>query len=57
MRKNFTQILLGMALLVGFVTMGNAQCEIDPPPGAIYNFQFDGAPDPKIGFSNNRPLE
>lgn len=42
MRKNFTQLFLGLALIVGFSTMGNAQCEIDPPPGAYYNYQFDG---------------
>ncbi len=45
MRKNFTQLFLGLALIVGFVTMGHSQCEIDPPPGAYYNFQFDGGPE------------
>jgi len=45
MRKNFTQLFMGVALLVGFVTAGHSQCEIDPPPGAYYNFQFDGGPE------------
>jgi len=42
MRKNFTQIFMGLALMVGFTTMSFAQCEIPPPANAIYNFQFDG---------------
>ncbi len=42
MRKNFTQLFLGLTLMVGFAAMGYSQCEIDPPPGAYYNFQFDG---------------
>ena len=42
MRKNFTQLFLGMGLLLGFVTMANAQCEIDPPPNSYFNYQFDG---------------
>lgn len=42
MRKNFTQLFLGLALLAGFATMGYSQCDIDPPAGAYYNFQFDG---------------
>ncbi|MDF1696180.1 MAG: T9SS type A sorting domain-containing protein [Saprospiraceae bacterium] len=45
MRKNFTQLFLGLALMVGFTTMSFAQCEIPPPPGSIYNFQFDGGLD------------
>lgn len=42
MRKNFTQLFMAFAFLVGFSTMSTAQCEIDPPPGAYYNFQFEG---------------
>jgi hypothetical protein len=42
MRKNFTQLFLGLALILGFAAAGNAQCDIDPPAGAFYNFQFDG---------------
>ncbi|MEM9548844.1 MAG: T9SS type A sorting domain-containing protein [Bacteroidota bacterium] len=45
MRKNFTQLLMGFALVVGFTTMGYSQCDIDPPPGSIFNFQFDGGLD------------
>lgn len=44
MRKNFTQLFMGLALMVGFTTISFAQCDppIPPPPGAYYNFQFDG---------------
>lgn len=58
MRKNFTQLFLGFALILGFTAAGNAQCEIDPPPGAYYNFQFDGGSEgwrslDAAGFENN----
>jgi len=44
MRKNFTQLIMGLALMVGFSSISLAQCDppIPAPPGSIYNFQFDG---------------
>jgi len=44
MRRNFTQMFMSMALLVGFSTMAHAQCDepIPAPEGSIYNWQFDG---------------
>ena len=60
MRKNFTQLFMGLALILGFSVVGNSQCDppILPPPGAIYNYQFDGSSEgwrslDAAGFENN----
>ena len=45
MRKNFTQLFLSLMMVIGFSTMSYSQCDIPPPEGAIYNFQFDGGPE------------